>query len=335
MIDFDKSLFDLKVLNLKDFPHTTFNNRVEGKNGIIDFFNVPTNTKVLTLDEKSNLLKWTNVKFWSVHRHRKLEIITLANGLQIFTDNDPRATYGIRKSNLKDGIFEYERNTPSDAKSKDVFIPVHSLRVIKRLGEDDIEWNRINENIKNLDDALFIVKELFANGVIASIFSEKNKYVVKPFQYKVTKEDYIKVSNDLTFYRILDIQYTDKYEDGYDLTVADGSQTFLSHNGIVLSNTINIHIPSLPEAQDDLRKKLLPSRQIYGIRNVPKKSESGEPQSQEEVVNKLKQDLILGLYGPNKRKSKHKWLFATEQDALKAIKSGKVGLSDEVEILEK
>ena len=40
------------------------------------------------------------------------------------------------------------------------------------------------------------------------------------------------------------------------------------------------------------------------------------------------------MYAVNKATPEKRWLFRTEAEALNAIKSGKVKLSDEVEILE-
>lgn len=331
MLDFDAKKFDLKIIDLKDFPHGELNNTVDGKNGIIEFYLVPDNTKVITLDEETKQYKWVNVKYWSIHRARKIEIVTLANGTQIITDDDPRAIYGVTKENLLNGNYIFERATPSEAKEKDIYIPSKITPNCPKLVIDEIDWDKLNKDITTLDDARSIVNELFINGIIAEIYFDTS-WKIKPSE---TKGNIIDINYNLKFLEITKIEKTEQLEDGYDLTVDDPSQTFMSVQGNIISNTINIHVPGLPEAQKEMREKLLPSKQIYGIRNVPKKGKDGEPVEQEEVMNKLKQDLLIGLYATNKNKAKRKWLFATEKEALDAIKSGKVHLSDEVEILDK
>ena len=69
--------------------------------------------------ELKNTFKWADVTSWSYHPGRKLEIVTLANGSQIFTDNDERAIYGYNIS-----TDTYERHTPTEAKELGILIPI-------------------------------------------------------------------------------------------------------------------------------------------------------------------------------------------------------------------
>ena len=85
-------------------------------------------------------------------------------------------------------------------------------------------------------------------------------------------------------------------------------------------DTMNIHVPSQPSAVEEAYKKLMPSKMLFSIRD------------QDKVVPVPKQELVLGLYTANKRQAKNSHTFATEEEAIKAIRTGQVELSDEIEI---
>lgn len=332
MLDIDSSKYKVELVNLKDFPRTTLNNIVHGKNGLIEFYNVPKDTYVVSMNETTGAREYTKVKYWSIHKDRKIELVNLENGTQIITDNDPRAVLGITKENLENKYFKFERFTPTDALEKEVFVPIITQRKKEKLlGYQELDLEALNASIISFDNALQTIFDL-ANVGLKACLTFKNKWQIY-FPKEIKDEIYF--SNEFSLSKVKSIEITDQKENGYDLTVDNDNQNFLGFNGIVLSNTINVHVPGLPEAQKDIREKLMPSKQIYGIRNVPKKGKDGEPIEQEEVVNKLKQDLVSGLYATNKATPERKWLFRTEKEALAAIKSGKVKLSDEVEILEK
>lgn len=88
-------------------------------------------------------------------------------------------------------------------------------------------------------------------------------------------------------------------------------------------DAMNLHVPSQPDAVKEAHTKLMPSKMLFSIRN------------QDQVVPIPKQELILGLFTANKREAKNKHTFNTEEEALKAIRSGAISLSDEVEIVKK
>lgn len=130
--------------------------------------------------------------------------------------------------------------------------------------------------------------------------------------------DYVDQEN-VTWERVVGVQKTGIRETGYDLTVP-GYETFMSVDGVILSNTLNVHLPILPEAQDDVRNKLMPSKMLWSIRD------------DEKVVNQPKQELILGLYSAQVRDPKEKHTFPDIESALQAIRKGRVKLSDEINI---
>jgi hypothetical protein len=108
-------------------------------------------------------------------------------------------------------------------------------------------------------------------------------------------------------------------ETGYDLTVP-GFETFMSADGVILSNTMNVHLPSFPESVEEAKEKLMPSKMVYSIKQ------------EDTIVPALKHEQILGLYTAATRPAKNHHRFATEAEALQGISSGIVKLSDEIEI---
>ena len=105
----------------------------------------------------------------------------------------------------------------------------------------------------------------------------------------------------------------------YDFSVP-GAEAFAIMGGFLTHNTCNVHLPSMPEAIQDVKEKLMPSKMLWSIKDP------------EKVVPITKQEQILGLYAAQHSPSRQKVQFRTQQDALAAIKRGDVSLSDEIEI---
>ncbi len=85
-------------------------------------------------------------------------------------------------------------------------------------------------------------------------------------------------------------------------------------------DAINLHVPSHPDSVAEAYEKLLPSKMLTSIRD------------QDDVVPKLKHEQLLSLFTAVHRPAKAHHVFASRQQALEAIKAGKVRLSDEIEI---
>ena len=85
-------------------------------------------------------------------------------------------------------------------------------------------------------------------------------------------------------------------------------------------DTINVHLPSLPDTVDEAKQKLLPSRMLFSIKERGK------------VMPTPKQEFILGLYNAQRRTARKVVDFPDEASALKAIRAGQVAMSDEVTI---
>lgn len=103
---------DLVLCDLAEFPR---GEKVAQK-GHITFYEVPENVSVLAYDEVTGRVTQQHPTLWSHHAQRERYIVTLTSGRQIFSDDDPRAVYGV------DSELNYLRRRPGD--SVGVFVPV-------------------------------------------------------------------------------------------------------------------------------------------------------------------------------------------------------------------
>ena len=85
-------------------------------------------------------------------------------------------------------------------------------------------------------------------------------------------------------------------------------------------DTINVHLPALPESVQESKEKLLPSKMLFSIKDRQK------------VMATPKQEFIMGLYNAQRRTARKVVDFPDEASALAAIKNGQVAMSDEVTI---
>jgi DNA-directed RNA polymerase subunit beta' len=90
------------------------------------------------------------------------------------------------------------------------------------------------------------------------------------------------------------------------------------HNADFDGDAMNVQVPSLPEAVDDAKNKLMPSKMLFSIKK------------RNEVVPKPAHEFILGLYTAQKKPAENTYNFGSKDEALKAIKSGQVDLNDEI-----
>ncbi len=110
------------VCDIADFPYNKDNmtNRINGENGLIEVFSVPEGVSVAAYNEETGGHEWKQAATWSIHYQREIEVVNLRNKKQIFTDNDPRAVYGIT---AKTGSLECHRATPTDALESCMLVP--------------------------------------------------------------------------------------------------------------------------------------------------------------------------------------------------------------------
>jgi hypothetical protein len=130
------------IADLEDFPrYLAVHNSVEGKKGRIDFHEVPEGVFVAAYDAEKGKLRWAPVKFWSKHYQRDVEIVRLSNGMEIFTDDDPRAIYGIEDAT--DTLLP-KRYTPHEAIRLRVAVPVANIGdSLNRAKEIEMPWGDV------------------------------------------------------------------------------------------------------------------------------------------------------------------------------------------------
>jgi DNA-directed RNA polymerase beta' subunit len=134
---YDESKFTMSVMNIADMPHGKLLFEKQGKNGPISFYG-GNGMKVLTMNETTSQTVWADVSCWSYHPQREVEIVNLDQGLQIITDNDPRAVYGLDINSEK---YEFGRWTPTEAFEKHVVVPRGHV-------EHDIDESKTLKTIK-------------------------------------------------------------------------------------------------------------------------------------------------------------------------------------------
>lgn len=127
-------------INLADFPHGELTHTRKDDMYDIEFYSVPYNVTVPACNELNGTVAMAKVKSWSVHRGKCVEIVTLSDGRQLVTDDDPRAVYGISL----DGACTFERCTPTEALNKGMFVPVCKSSVLEELYTDNSRYSHID-----------------------------------------------------------------------------------------------------------------------------------------------------------------------------------------------
>ena len=154
---------------------------------------------------------------------------------------------------------------------------------------------------------------------IAAWIRETPQYVRAHKDPRVLQWKALFVDNEsLSWASITDVHKTGIKEDGYDLTVP-GFETFMSADGVILSNTSAVHVPALPESVNESYDRLMPSKMLLSTRDT------------ERVVNQPKHEQVLGLHNAQVRQAKAVHKFSSKDEALQAVRSGGIPMSDEVE----
>lgn len=118
---------------------------------------------------------------------------------------------------------------------------------------------------------------------------------------------------------VVSVEKSGQEEDGYDLTVP-GYETFMSADGVILSNTMNVSLPSMPEAVEEAKERLMPSKMLLATKTP------------DTIVPALKHEQILGLYTAKNKPAQASHKFDSPDQALQALQSGQVKYSDEIEL---
>lgn len=285
------------------YDASSVNRKVYPDGRVTDFFLAEPGQFVRSLDGDS--VVWAPVYGYSVHRGISIVIVNLANGCQIITDHDPRAVFGRIP-----GGGDSARFYPDDALAKGVEVPC-------RLPDTDMYWGKgsMREGHESLWDAIHRKAEVLATLRLGSRISrESGVWVLTSVDLKAPG-----TSGELHWSAVESVIYTGQREDGYDLTVP-GFETFMSADGVILSNTMSIHLPSTDEAVKDVRERMMPDKMLWSVKDRDK------------VVPAPKHEQMIGLNLGGTRELKNKHKFANDKDAMHAIETGQVDLNDDIEI---
>lgn len=86
-------------------------------------------------------------------------------------------------------------------------------------------------------------------------------------------------------------------------------------------DTVTIHLPTTKESQEEAKDILMPSKMVLSTKK------------ENTIVPTIKHEQILGLYTAKNKPSQNLHTFNNRAEALAAVKSGQVRLSDEIKIL--
>ena len=83
-----------------------------------------------------------------------------------------------------------------------------------------------------------------------------------------TFREWIEIVNNtnISWDQVVGFEKTGVRKRGYDLTVP-GYETFMDHNGVILSNTMGVHVPVTEAAKEEIKEKLLPSKNLFSPAN--------------------------------------------------------------------
>jgi hypothetical protein len=125
--------------------------------------------------------------------------------------------------------------------------------------------------------------------------------------------------NKITWKQVLSVEVAPR-ETGYDLTVP-GPLTFATHDGVIVQDTLTVHVPVSDKAVDNVKEKMLPSKMLLSP-------------GQFDVHLLPPHVFVTGLYvGSKKNEKKQPKTFETKAAAVKAYRSGEIDADDPVIIL--
>jgi intein/homing endonuclease len=111
--------YSVLPIDLADFPRLDRSNISKGRCGDIHWYKVPEDVRVLALNRETGQPEWAEVSRWTVHHGCEVELVTLANGACIFTDDDPRGVLGV----VPGESLKVVTATPTDAQAKGMLVP--------------------------------------------------------------------------------------------------------------------------------------------------------------------------------------------------------------------
>lgn len=197
---------EILVFNLEDFPHADLLGKTDTPKGLIEFYRAMPGFQVLAYNHDNHQIEWQEVYGWSKHLQREIEIVTLSSGKQIFTDDDPRAVYGIAHGN-----FELTRNTPTDALKAKMLVP----RVANPMYHFS-EESSINEayDLKLTADLGYITGCMASNGWVEHCHNEFTGKVFIATLREDVGSKFMHLSKEVFAYTGMDLEYFREFDQG-------------------------------------------------------------------------------------------------------------------------
>lgn len=188
------------------------------------------------------------------------------------------------------------------------------------------ELKKISSILLSLDKSAYItLNRTSKKGYVPTTIADKIAKVLKAapeLQTKLWKKWLAIYENmeKIVWERVEGFTNTGMFEDGYDLTVP-GYETFMNSEGIILSNTVNIHLPASDKASKEALEKMLPSKNLFSLTDM------------KSVRYKPEKEQVSGLWALTAGVSqKPVRVFRTKSEAIKAYRNGEIAHDDPIEI---
>lgn len=199
---------------------------------------------------------------------------------------------------------------PMDQAGRGVIVPDPNLGLNEISLPEDMAWNAYGQWVQRrlvrggtgLKDAVLSVKNR-DNRALAAL---KQEMLVRPVVY----------SRSPAWHKFNIIAAWPKMHKGSVIKITPYTTDGLS--GDFDGDTVHVHVPIYDATVNEVKEKLMPSKMLFSIK------------SPGDVVPKIKHEQIGGLFSAKHRAPKRVHTFANEQEALQAIESNRISLSDEV-----
>lgn len=190
------------------------------------------------------------------------------------------------------------------------------------------ELKKIRGIILALDKAAYVtLNRTGKKGYVPTTIADKIAKVLKSAPdlqtdlWKRWLELYENIEN-VVWERAESFTNTGMFEDGFDLTVP-GYETFMNSEGIILSNTVNLHVPASMKAANQALEKMLPSKNLFSLTDM------------KSVRYKPEKEQISGLWALTRgRTKKPTRYFSSKAEAIAAYRNGEIGPNDPIDIKE-
>lgn len=193
-------------------------------------------------------------------------------------------------------------------------VPVDGLKSITRLLLA-LDRNAYASVMKTSKDGYVTIK---AAEKIAKVLKAAPELVTTKWQTWLSLYNNI---DNIVWERVDGFTNTGMYEDGFDLTVP-GYETFMNSEGVILSNTVNIHLPASEKASKEALEKMLPSKNLISLTDL------------KSVRYKPEKEQVSGLWALTRQSDTNKKpvVFKSREDVLKAYRRGEIDPTDPVVI---